>query len=460
MKMTKTLLAASLATACLAGSLPAQATNGYFLPGFGIRSMGMGGTGIASGEDAISAAANPANLIKVGHRMDIGVTLFNPVRSARVWDIPATPDGGFLFGTTGGQAADSDEELFPMPEFGFAMPFLDGMAVGVALVGNGGMNTTYRDNFFNYKPFNAPGQNYSIGVDLMQVLMPISAAFEVVEKQTVGASVVLAVQRFAAGGLQAFQCFDTKCPFPGAPPGGFGFTITSDPDHLTNKGFDWSYGGGIRLGWLGDFWDDRLSIGATWASKTYMTKFDRYRGLFAEQGDFDIPENYGVGFALKPNDRLTLAFDVMRIRYSGIPSVANRGPDATGNGVAGVPSMTDATKELGNDQGMGFGWTDQTVYKTGVEFKWNDKLTLRAGYNYGRSPIPDDQVTFNTLAPAVVEKHYSAGFTYKLDKDMELTGMYMYVASRNQTACGQNIIDCAEIGMHQNYLGGNVSWLF
>ncbi|QLQ01512.1 MAG: outer membrane protein transport protein [Thiobacillus sp.] len=41
---------------------------------------------------------------------------------------------------------------------------------------------------------------------------------------------------------------------------------------------------------------------------------------------------------------------------------------------------------------MGFGWKDQTIYKLGVNWGVNERLQLRAGYNYGKSPIPDDQL--------------------------------------------------------------------
>ncbi|OYY93378.1 MAG: hypothetical protein B7Y41_11415 [Hydrogenophilales bacterium 28-61-23] len=434
-------------------SLSAQATNGYFLPGFGIRSMGMGGVGIAFGEDAISAAANPANLSRVGHRMDIGATLFNPVRTATVWDRPivgadpSTQAGGWGFHGGG----DSSEEIFLMPEFGFAMPLFDGISVGIAMVGNGGMNTTYRDNFFSFGAI--PGQKFPIGVDLMQVLIPLTVAFQPTENHSFGFSLIPAVQRFAANGLQAFKAFDAS------------YTITSDPDHLTNKGFDWSMGAGARMGWLGSFFNDRVSLGATYSSKIYMSRFEKYQGLFAEQGDFDIPENWGVGIALKPVKSFVMSYDVMRIRYSRVASVANRGPEGWDNswmaaGIDGIFSTWDPALELGNDLGMGFGWSDQVVHKFGVQYEVNNKLTVRAGYNYGKSPIANDQVTFNTLAPAVTEQHYSVGFTYKLEKDVELTGFYMYAEQRNQIACGQNIIDCADIGMHQNSLGLNMSYLF
>ena len=54
-----------------------------------------------------------------------------------------------------------------------------------------------------------------------------------------------------------------------------------------------------------------------------MSKFDRYRGLLAEQGDFDIPGTIqaGVAFDVMPN--LTLMADYKRIWFSSIAPVGN-----------------------------------------------------------------------------------------------------------------------------------------
>jgi long-chain fatty acid transport protein len=199
-----------------------------------------------------------------------------------------------------------------------------------------------------------------------------------------------------------------------------------------------------------------------------MTEFDKYKGLFAEQGDFDIPANYGVGIAIRPVKGLTVALDVTRIEYRGVASVSNRGPDQN-PGVSGiqtnigypdgVPGVnTDAL--TGNDGGMGFGWDDMTVYKLGVSYDLNDQWTVRAGYNYGESPIADDQLTFNILAPATTEKHYSVGFTYRSkESPLEVTGVYMHAKNNTQSSCNNNIMGCVEIGMHQNYIGLNLSWV-
>ena len=59
-----------------------------------------------------------------------------------------------------------------------------------------------------------------------------------------------------------------------------------------------------------------LSVGASYQTEMEMGKFEEYAGLFAEQGDFDIPANWTVGVAIKPVESVTLAFDVQQINYS------------------------------------------------------------------------------------------------------------------------------------------------
>lgn len=58
------------------------------------------------------------------------------------------------------------------------------------------------------------------------------------------------------------------------------------------------------MGWLGKV-TPQLTLGATWASKI-SGKFDNYKGLFADGGGFDVPENYGVGLAFEATRAWTL----------------------------------------------------------------------------------------------------------------------------------------------------------
>jgi long-chain fatty acid transport protein len=428
-------LAVSVAAAC-ALPLAAHATNGYFLPGYGAAAIGMGGVGVAFAQDSISAAANPAGIVDVGMRADLGFGIFNPVRSAAVGSASESgQDAGFGFNGR----ADSSNRYYMIPSAGYVIPWDDKLSLGIALVGNGGMNTTYNPNFFN--------GSEKLGVDLMQMLVPITAAYKVDVHNAVGVSLVLGAQRFAARGLQQFAAFG----------------ISNDKAHLTNNGHDFAQGAGARVGWRGKFMDDKLTLGATYASKVYMSRFSKYSGLFADNGNFDVPANYALGIAFKATPAMTVAFDVERILYADVPSIHNPGPGGP-LGTSGVPVFAtapiDKSKKLGGPNGMGFGWDNQTVYKLGVAYQYNPHWVLRAGYNYGKSPIPGDQLTFNTLAPATVERHYTVGFTYSPNKSSEMTLAYLRAANNKQSASDQNIVGGVDIQMYQNDLEFSYAWKF
>ena len=170
-----------------------------------------------------------------------------------------------------------------------------------------------------------------------------------------------------------------------------------------------------------------------------MTKFDKYKNLFAEQGDFDIPSNFSLGMAFKINDEWTIAADVQRILYGDVASISNWGPsvldpnDLNINGSCkGQSDDVDPKNcKLGGDDGMGFGWGDQTVYKVGINWDINREWSLRAGYNYGKLPMKDnerdgDQVLLNFLAPAVVEHHITLGGSYRPSPNIEWSLSYMH----------------------------------
>jgi long-chain fatty acid transport protein len=63
----------------------------------------------------------------------------------------------------------------------------------------------------------------------------------------------------------------------------------------------------------------------------------------------------------------------------------------------------------------------------------NDKWTLRAGYNHTENPVTPPNVTFNIIAPGVVQNQYSAGTTYRIDRDSEVTGSFMFAANNSVT---------------------------
>ena len=390
--------------AALAVAMPATAfaTNGMFMIGYGGKDIAMGGASVAYPQDAMIVASNPAGMTEIGEmRLDATLALFHPPRAVSADSTIATD-------------VRSKDDWFPMPTIGAVMSDKSTpMALGMAIVG-AGLGTRYKQPDGTF--FNVTGGGYKqVGVFLMHMDILPSMAYKVDEHNSIGASVVISMQMFRAFGLEDFTSGT--------------FNFSSSTDNLTNRGNDWSFGGGYRLGWLGTYFDKRLNLGILFAPKLHMQRFSRYSGLFANRGEFDIPKSYTVGFAVKVTPKTTVAFDYEQIYWSKVPSIGNKGPTTTGTlglnplcpqGNAGRPEC-----QLGGALGMGFGWTDQKVYKFGIDHKYNKSLTLRAGYNYGKAPIPEDQVMFNMLAPATSERHYTLGATFEgKDDDITLTLMH------------------------------------
>jgi long-chain fatty acid transport protein len=68
---------------------------------------------------------------------------------------------------------------------------------------------------------------------------------------------------------------------------------------------------------------------------------------------------------------------------------------------------------LGDNNGAGFGWKDISVWKLGAAYAVTPALTVRGGYSSNSQPIPSSEVLFNILAPGVIEKHVTAGLSFK-----------------------------------------------
>ncbi len=416
--LTLTPLCALLA----AGS--AYATNGYFPHGYGMKSDGMGGAATALAQDSYGGANNPASMVWAGSRVDVGGTWFKPVRDAE--------RTGSAIPTLNGKV-NSGREDFLVPEFGYNSMINKDLSVGVSVYGNGGMNTSYPQGSFNC---GGGGANIlcgsgTLGVNLIQLIVAPTVAYKLNAQNSVGASVLLGYQRFAVQGIQSFD------NAPGFPP------FTGAKGSVTNNGDDSATGAGVRVGYQGHL-SDAFSVGASYSTKVSMSKFDKYKGLFAGSGGFDIPSNYSVGLAFMPNAQWTVALDYGRINYSAVAAVGNQ-------------SMPVAP--LGAANGPGFGWKGINVLKLGLAWAMNPDLTLRVGYNKGDNPITASNVTFNILAPGVITTHYTAGFTYALAKDSEISAALM-VAPR-VTVTGPSLFNGfmggaagnETIGMRQSSLG-------
>jgi len=402
------VLAAMLAAAALTLNGTASATEGYFQHGFGARYKALGGAGVADSTDATAAALNPAGLVHAADQIDASASIFSPRRGFIGSGAPGlTPLG----------EVDSTGNYFLIPNLALSyhpksfLPFVD--VVGLSVYANGGLNVHY-PNFARLDGGCGPVGGATgvfcrggTGDNLQQAFVSVAFAKQF-GNFSVGIAPIIAYQLIKFNGLQLFA------DVPG---------LSIDPANLTDRKIDTSWGYGIRGGveWT-VVPGVRLAVAGN--SRIWMDRFDNYRGLLAEQGDFDIPASAQAGIAVDLMPTLTVMADLRYIWYSTVRSISN-----PSSNILACPALGGAVPSacLGGVNGPGFGWRDIAAVKFGAEWRASDRLTLRAGYAFNEQPMSGRDALINIMAPGLVQHHFTAGGKYQIDHNwsVELAGFFV-----------------------------------
>ena len=394
------------------------ATDGYFSLGYGARHKGVAGAGISLYHFSL-ANGNPAGHVFLDNQFEIGLSFFNPNREFTVTGSPSMIPG--FFGLAPGTEV-SGSKLFFIPRFAGNWHLDENSAFSVSVFGHGGMNTDYPS-----KVFFDQGEE-TTGVNLSQLLTNLTYSRKLSANHSIGFSAVVAFQLFELKGASNFAPF------------------SSDGANISNNGTSTSLGFGFKVGYIGQF-TEALSFGATFQSKTNMSEFDEYKGLFAEQGDFDIPSSLTAGISYALSNKFTAMFDVKQIYYSKVRSIGNPMDLQTNGPVDQMGNPNPNFKPLGDDAGWGFGWEDMTVYKFGFEYDASENWMFRGGFSHGNNPVTGSEVLFNILAPGIIKEHIAVGLSKKLVNNRRIDFSFNYALS--STVSGFNPLDFDPVQLQQ-----------
>ena len=382
-------------------------THGFFATGYGTKALGMGGVATAYAQDSLVAATNPAGMYWIGSRVDIGAQLFMPIRR-------------YSYSTDEeGHKAKSQRNYFIIPHLGASynnLP-LKNSSLGVSIYGYGGINTQYPKS-------NPTFGHGKLGVSAEILVVAPTFAYVFLKKQSLGASILLGGQKIKLYGLQNLRA------------------ASSSPSYVSNNGYNFAAGGGVRVGWLGQF-GSHIWLGAAYSTKIYMAKpMFKYRGIFADHGKFNVPANFSVGVRYKIIDPMNFAFDFQRIFYKDIRAIGNS-----------VSLFSPGT--LGEKNGAGFGWHNLSVYKFGLDFNLKT-IIMRAGYAYSRVPYSSKQIDFNIIAPAVVKHHITVGASVTIQEHHEIDVAYFH--AYGNTIAGQSRFGLGQVKHHMFQNGIEINY--
>ena len=366
----------------LAGLVPsvALATNGMYLTGYGAESIGRGGANLAISDRSLAINFNPAGISQLqGNHLTYSLSILAPMMEHDNLANPVT---------------DAEDQLFPLPAITYVRGSQDSpWSWGIGFVAQGGMGARYKDlNTF----FGTRDEIFS-EVRFMTFTPTVAYAFN--EDMAVGATFNIGYGDVSFRFYPETSFFNTQAPEQSF----FGIRMEEAGGLQYN----------LRLGW---WWrtHPRFNIGLIYQTET-ESEFDggdteidftghpflgRKVSYESDVDGFTFASQAGIGFAYKATDRLQLALDVKRYFWDeAIDTIVVTASD---------PEVTGAPPQVAIP--FVFDWDDQWILALGGDYRVNNRLTLRAGYNYGENPVPDGTLT--PLFPATVEHHLSIGFSW------------------------------------------------
>jgi len=311
-------------------------------------------------------------------------------------------------GGADGSTISSDRGGSPVPAFGLIIPLGEKLRFGIGAYGVAGMGVDYVPNLYGSSTYTsysqmrfAPGLSYKIN-DMISVGAVVN--------------IMYATMEFNAASTMGQQ------PHMGASSFGYGATI------------------GVLVKPV-----DFLQIGLAYETKSIFQDYSFNTTAGVDKIEFDQPQVATIGLGIKPIKDLLIGFDVEWINWS--ETNGQNLPKYTANASSAMAWNMD--------------WSDQFVYKVGVQYTVIPMIVLRAGYNYGKMPLNSDRAFENIAFPAVSEHHFTAGIGINFSKQLTLNigGMYSPPAKISGSNPAQGITSY-ETQMSQYSIDMGLSYTF
>ncbi len=373
---------------CPAGTTVAG--NGLNVIGFGSESEMMGGADVAVARDSNALAINPAGLVQIGRgALDLSISPFY------------CPDVGHR------DSVGNDDESINQTGFigggGYAHRMNPDLVAGIGFFVQGGVGFGYEDfdsgfgvrgdisSLFGIVKL-VPGAGYRIN-DQLSVGAGLNLTYATARQKLFPNSSIRNEENPAASfygsridGLRAFGV-------------GYKLGFRFEADEHWTLGF--AFGSEVPL----DLKDGETKVNYDALGQGRVTYRDtRIDGLVNAR---DI----SLGLAFKPNARWLAAVDLTWLDWSSIDQVVTIAKNPEGQT---DPALVPASVETRTD----ILFRDQLVVALGASWQWTEKTSIRAGFNWGRTPARKEHL--NPLFAVIAQPHYTLGFEHALGSHSDL----------------------------------------
>lgn len=376
--------------------------------GIGSRATALGGAYAATADDPFAAYYNPAGLTQIkSATIAAGSHIMAP--SMHVYGLGATSTTGTtLIPPTN---VDDRSDILVVPHLGFAMPVTDKLAVGLSTYVPWGLDIKWSNR--EVGAYSSTHSWYN------RMAVTPTVAYKINDQWSVGAGISLG--RSESG--------DEHYIYTGSPTGPAGATANLKIKTDLTDDFNWSYNLGVMYKPIKE-----VTLGATYRSRTETN----FKGTTEVSGypvpgstinqkvntsvSIDHPQQVQVGLRYQPIDTISLELDYVWTNWSIIDSYTAK--FNTGLVLLGGETTRPYQRN----------WNDTNQIRIGAEWKALDWLTLRGGYFYDPSPVPDS--TFDLTWPDADKKTYSLGAGFNIGKSFTIDTVVQYTYAESKREIG------------------------
>lgn len=206
------------------------AVNGAYDYGFSEITRGMGGAGSALPQDTLIAAVNPAGMVDVGKRFDIGAMVYFPTISYNASTFSPGSIGVNNIAVAPG-FHNSSVPIFFLPDMGVNFPINHKSALGLSFYSLGGFGAQFKgasNASVGGTSSAGPLGNGTMMSDLKQSVASVTYSRKFLSRSSWGVSLLLGLQAFKNEGVANLA------------------NLSAHPNNISAQGTDFSTGAGAR----------------------------------------------------------------------------------------------------------------------------------------------------------------------------------------------------------------------
>jgi long-chain fatty acid transport protein len=388
---------------------------GYQLNEHGTRAMGMGGAFAAQASDGSAIFFNPAGLaFQQGFRALIGVT---PILPTNKYESPS------------GTLTKMKKQTFFLPHAYASYGLDNGLTFGVGFYAPYGLGTEW--------PADWAGRYLAVKTDLKSFYVNPTIAYKINDKFAIGAGCSYVFSNVKL--RRKIQLALPTVPPTLLPDGqidldgnghGFDFSVGILTKPVPELSVGVSYRHSVKIDYDGDAtFSDLKAYPTPYGTLNFPMLFPGGKG----KTTITFPNNAFVGVCLQPLNNLTLEADFQYIewlKYDTLKIDLPLGPTQ--------PPLIN--RPLQGPVASAKDWDNTFIIRFGGEYEL-DKIAIRAGYIFDKSPQPSKAL--EPMLPDADRHEFTAGFGYQISQEFSVDVAYQIILFKDRS-----------VGMPENIFPG------